>query len=126
MKRIIKQSSRFTEHYTYRRGGNPFAYGVRSNGAEDPEKYMAQITEHHPYSDADYVWARIGYKEPMSVEYIQDGKVIEYEPGHRKEFRFDWKDFYEDGDEYIRDAIERVCDELRDYNKNIESVIGYD
>lgn len=126
MKRIIKQPSRFSEHYTYRRGGDPFAYSISSNGAETPEAYMAQIVEHHPYSEAEYVWARIGYREPMSVEYIQDGEVIEYEPGHRKEFRMDWRDFYEDADEYIQDTVERVCGELRDYNRDVESVIGYD
>ena len=128
MKRIIKAASDFnselTNFQTYIRNRQKFA--IHQNESTNTNDWKATISEIHPYSEAEYVWARIGYKEPMSVEYIQDGEVIEYEPGHRKEFRMDWRDFYEDADEYIRETIERVCGELRDYNRDVESVIGYD
>lgn len=126
MKRVVKEFSKLTNRFNYTIGGYPFKYSIRDNSSNSPDSYKAVIVEHHPYSEAEYVWARIGYREPMSVEYIQNGEVIEYEPGHRKEFRFDWRDFYEDADEYIREMVERVCEELRDYNRNIESIIGYD
>ena len=104
----------------------PFEYSIHDNGSDDPDNYKAQISEHHPYSEAEYVWARIGYKGPMSVEYIQSGKVIDYEPGHDENVNSGWRDFFESADEYIRETVEQVCDELKNYNKNVESVIGYD
>ena len=126
MKRLIKGSSKLTNYFNYRRGGYPFTYGIHDNGSDDPDTYKAQIVEHHPYSEAEYVWAKIGYKGPMSVEYIQSGKVIDSEPGYGKNVNSDWQDFFESADEYIRETVEQVCDELKNYNKNIESVIGYD
>lgn len=126
MKRLIKGSSELTNYFNYRRGGYPFTYGIHDNGSDDPDNYKAQIVEHHPYSEAEYVWARIGYKGSMSVEYIQSGKVIDYEPGYGKNANSDWQDFFESADEYIRETVEQVCDELKNYNKNVESIIGYD
>ena len=134
MKRLVKGSSELTNYSNYRCGGYPFTYGIHDNGSDNPDNYKAQIVEHHPYSEAEYVWARIGYKGSMSVEYkgsmsveyIQSGKVIDCEPGYGKNVNSDWQDFFESADEYIREMVEQVCDELKNYNKNVESVIGYD
>lgn len=126
MKRVIRSSTELTNYHNYKESGNPFTYSIHDNGVGNPDNYKAQITEHHPYSEAEYVWARIGYKEPMSIEYIQDGEVIEYEPGYNEEVYSDWRDFFEDEKEYINATIEYVCDILRNYNKDIESIIGYD
>lgn len=126
MKRLIKGSSELTNYFNYECGGYPFIYGIHDNGSDNPDTYKAQIVEHHPYSETEYVWARIGYKGPMSVEYIQSGKVIDYEQGYDKEVRSDWQDFFENGDEYIRETVEQVCYELKNYNKDIKAVMGYD
>lgn len=125
MKRVIRSSTELTNYHSYKESGNPFTYSIHDNGVGNPDNYKAQITEHHPYSEAEYVWARIGYKEPMSVEYVQDGKVIEYEPGDSVDGPW-WEDFYADGEEYIAAIIRNVCYDLRHYNKDIKAVIGYD
>ena len=110
---------------TYKIPGYPFEYSIHDNGSTNPENYKAQITEHHPYSEAEYVWARIGYKEPMSVEYVQDDKVIQYEQGDSVDGPW-WEDFYANGEEYIAAIKRNVCYDLRHYNKDIKAVIGYD
>ena len=93
---------------TYKIPRYPFEYSIHDNGSTNPENYKAQITEHHPYSETEYVWARIGYKEPMSVEYVQDGKVIQYEQGDSVDGPW-WEDFYANGEEYIAAIKRNVC-----------------
>ena len=73
--------------------------------------YAAQITEIHPYDDAEYYWAKI---EGANAKFILDRSV----KSSMQLPTFD-EDKYADESEYINTIIDIVCRELRRLNKNI-------
>lgn len=118
MKRIVNASkdfnSQLTEYDTYTRNRQKFA--IHSNSAYgDPNDFKAQITEIHPYDDADYAWARIGARGAMEVEFIKDGRILEKMQLHY----YDDED-YENLEQYFDDIIDTVCVELRSFNKYVK------
>lgn len=81
-----------------------------SSSDEMFNKFKAQITEIHPYDDADYVWARI---ESGMIKFIQNKKVIQ-------------TNYYfspDDMDIENTDWIETICDDaiitMRDMNQSV-------
>lgn len=81
-----------------------------SSSDEMFNKLKAQITEIHPYDDADYVWARI---ESGMIKFIQNKKVIQ-------------TNYYfspDDMDIENTDWIETICDDaiitMRDMNQSV-------
>lgn len=117
MKRVITSASSYSSPYTkynsYQRGRQK--YSVHFNEPENPIDFKAQITEIHPYDDADYVWARIGAKGAMEVEFVQNYKVID-----RMQMHYYDDEDYENVDEYYDEIIDRVCIELSYFNKDVE------
>lgn len=117
MKRIVSAGAAFNsqlqKYGTYMRGRQK--YSIYENNPDNVIDYKAQITEIHPYDEAEYAWARIGYRGAMSVEFIRDGEVIDKMQLHYYE-----PDDYESEDEYLDDVIDQVCVELRAINKGIE------
>lgn len=94
---------------------------VRFNRSEDPNLpgYTdIEISEIHPYDDADYAWVNYDASENRNYAYIiRDGK---------REDRLaispwgDNEDMYDDIDEFRDDVINGLIDELRDSNKDVE------
>lgn len=110
MKRIVKASA----YTTYMRNRQKFA--VHQSDIDDPKFYSAQITEIHPYDDADYYWAKI--LPSKKVRFIYKGKVVDTMQLHQYD-----PDDYESPEEYYDDIIDWVCVELRNLNRDIESRI---
>lgn len=77
----------------------------------DLSDYEAQITEIHPYDDADYYWAKI------------HGHIAEFIQGHKVKSSMKLPVYvdedYEDEAEYLDTIIDIVCRELRKLNKDI-------
>lgn len=118
MKRIIYSSvvdpdeSTDRNYMTYTRSGQRFGVHLYS---DDPNHPSFQVSEIHPYDDADYAWARCGYVGPQQVEFIRRGKVFD---------RMQWptydEDSYEDSTEYLNDLLDETCVRLLRYNEAVE------
>lgn len=74
-----------------------------------------QITQIHPYDDADYAWAKI---EGPVVKFIRDGKVID------KMTIFEYDDeYYEHDWEYIDEVLDTIAVELINLDRNTKPVM---
>ena len=118
MKRLIKASDQYTDFITTQHGRQRFAVHINENGPYEGS-FAAQISEIHPYDDADYAWAKIKFNG--QVEFIQNGKVIDRMqlPGYEPE---DYEEYYEnaDVDTYISDMLDSVAVELMHINRDVE------
>lgn len=112
-KKLIKASATndYTDRFSYNRGGQKFT--VYSKYSDDPYNFQCQITEVHPYDDADYYWVK--KDGPASARLIKKGKTV----GYIDIDEYD-EDYYEDANEYIRDIIDYMCVELMHHNSSIE------
>ena len=117
MKRYIRSSvtNSYTDHFNYNYKGL-YNFSIYSKYDNDPEKFQCQITEIHPYDLAEYAW--IKKDQPASASVIKNGKRIGYI--ELAEWDEDW---YEDEDEYIRDIIDYMCDQLIAWNAKVEPII---
>lgn len=121
MKKVIKSSSEYPKYVTIQHGPRKFSVHINEDGPYEGA-FAAQITEIHPYDDADYAWAKIGFNG--QVKFIQNGKVIDtmqlpvYEPE-------DYEEYYPnaDVDAYIDDMLDSVAVELLQINKNVKPVM---
>ena len=99
-------------------------YSVHHSSLYDPNEVLVQITEIHPYSESEYVWARIGYSDIDEVEFLKYGKVISveyigyYDPDKWGYDQEGCKSFWED-------QIQDICEQLKKYNDGIESMISH-
>jgi hypothetical protein len=120
MKRIIKATSDFnselTDFETYTRNRQKFA--IHQNNPADPNNWKATISEIHPYDDAEYLWARVGKRGTLSVEFIQNGKVIDTMQLHYYE-----PDEYEHEEEYYDEVTDAICLALLNFNKDVEPIM---
>ena len=118
MKRYVRSSKAvkaamepYDNRFTYNRGGQNFS--IYAFNTYDPDSFKCQISEIHPYNDADYAW---GEKDrPNSASIYQAGKRI-------KRIQVpEWDaDRYEDENEYYDEVIDRICVTLRNINKGVE------
>lgn len=105
-------------HMTYTRNGQKFAVRLYS---DDPMNPRFQITELHPYDDAEYAWAKCGYDGIGYIQFIRSGRKID---GMQCHFYED--DEYESPQEYIDELIDSTCVELLNLNKNVRPRMMYD
>ena len=118
MKRVISSASFNSQvkHYSNKIVGNQ-KFAIHQNFPKDPNNLKADISEIHPYDDAEYTWARVGAKGTMYVEFIRNGKVID-------SLQFGYYDEeYHDPKAYIKDVINTVCEELLELNKDVEPIM---
>lgn len=121
MKRMIKASTEYTEYINIQHGNKKFGVHINTDGPYEGS-FAAQISEIHPYDDAEYAWAKINFNG--QVIFYQNGKVIDkmqlasYEPE-------DYEDYYENAsvNEYINDCLDTVAVELLNMNRNVEPIM---
>lgn len=102
-KHYIKAAMDYTDRQKYTR--NRQKYSVYSANADSPEKLLLQVSELHPYDNAEYAWAK--KDAPNSFKIIRSGKIL------RSVQIPEWdEDKYEDGTEYFNEIVDRICIEL--------------
>ena len=111
----ITSSTSDSEYMTYNRGGKRFGVHIYS---DDPLYPAFDVSEIHPYDNAEYAWARCGEQGAACVEFIQNGKVIDKMQWHT----YDEED-YEYPDEYLDEMIDQTCIELSNLNEDVKSVM---
>lgn len=79
-----------------------------------------QITEIHPYDDAEYTWVRWKADDPYCYLY-NSGKL----ETRMAVPAFDW-DMYDDYHEYLNDVTEIMIDEMINHNTGVNPVIRND
>lgn len=98
-----------------------YRYGIRSKYTDDPYNFQCYITEIHPYDDAEYCWIRKDM--PNSASVYRNGRKIDTIT------LADWDDYedeYEgDAQDFIHDMVVGLCEELRECNRGIKSVMVY-
>lgn len=75
-----------------------------------------QMSELHPYDDADYAWAKF---DGGNVKFYRSGKLIDQMAIHEYE-----EDDYEDYDEYVSDILDSVAVTLRELNTDVKPRIS--
>lgn len=89
---------------------------VHDNDPKWPDEYVCQVSEIHPYDDADYAWAK--KDSPVSAKIVQSNKVIDTIQLP------EWDDdSFEDENEYYNDVIDIMARAIRQINKGVESKI---
>jgi len=108
------KQSKNPDYMTYTQGGQRFGVHLYS---DDPLYPKFQVTEIHPYDDADYTWARCGYKGAANVQFIKNGKVVD---------QMQWYTYEEDEgspEDYIDKMIDETCSQLRSFNKDVKPIM---
>lgn len=87
---------------------------VHDNDPSWPGEYVCQVSEIHPYDDADYAWAK--KDGPASAKIIQNGKTV-------KTINLpEWdEDAFETEDEYYDLVVDIMVNAIRGINKSISS-----
>lgn len=119
MKKYIKASEQLTKYFTFNHGKRKFScHSVDIETLEDPDLFRAQVSEIHPYDDAEYAWAQIGKKQPLHVRYIREGKVIDVNmlPDYDDEA-------YESEQEYYNAILDIVAVRLLELNIDVEPIM---
>lgn len=117
MKRYIRSSraTDYTDHYTLRKDGVKFS--VYTKYVDDPDNFQCQISEIHPYDDADYAFV---YKNsPADATVYKNGKPY----GHIEVREWDdeaVEEYRGNTDKFVRDIINYLCTELRKFNRDVE------
>lgn len=115
MKKLITCSDKYESHFTYIRSGQKFSVYITYL-----EPFVRlQVSEIHPYDDADYMWAMM--EEDGLVKFIKDRQVID----DMQMQDYDADD-YESFNDYIDDVVDKICLRLREFNRSVESRILYD
>lgn len=116
MKYVVNSNASSGTDYMY---SKKMKYGRRNYMVKygQPDEYLgvdAQITEIHPYDDAEYAWVRIQY---ASAEFIQNGKQIDRVPIPTYA---DNDEFYEDIEEWLDDTFKQLISMLHDMNIDVQ------
>lgn len=115
MKRYIRSATQYDHYMSYQHGRQKFSVHYSDpNAAGD---MYAQISEIHPYDDAEYAWAKI---EGPQVRFIKDGKTVDKMtlPAYEEE---EWESL----DEFIDAQIDTIASELMQMNKNVKPRMMY-
>ncbi len=118
--KITSSRNDYTDTYRVRIGNQEFR--VYAKYLDDPDNFQCQISEIHPYDNANYYW--IQKDQPASASVIKNGKRV----GRIevREYDDEAADEYNDaGEQFNRDIVAYLCEELRGYNKNIEPMIDH-
>ena len=118
MKRQISASSKYNDYMTINHGPQKFSVHISYDGPYEGS-FAAQISEVHPYDDAEYAWARIGFNG--STDFIKDGKIID----KMQLPTYEDDDLYENVEEYYSDMLDSVAVELMNINKDVKPRMMY-
>lgn len=127
MKRLLNiqassytNKNRYDEQTTLSRGGKRFSVkynSVDTSPNADPMKmlrtFKAQVSEIHPYDEAEYVWARIGQR-PGIIEYIQNGSIVDVS------YYMTSEDWDVENIEWCDTVIDTAIENLIELNKNVQ------
>ena len=112
MKRWVKGTTAYDQSTVINHG--PQRFHVKYT-VDNDLIHAIQITEIHPYDDAEYAWARgIG----PQITFIRDGKVLD----RMTIADFD-EEYYETFDEYLADTFDAIAVELMNFNKDVKPVM---
>lgn len=118
MKRIICGSTRYANEITETHDG--INYSIKTTEVDnspeaDPFKlfqdFEGQVSEIHPYDDADYTWATFARG---IVKYYRGSKLID------KSYYGDSDDFETETSEWCQLVVDNIIDNLQDLNKNVK------
>lgn len=115
MKRFIGGSSEYPDYMTIQHGRQRFSVHIDQEGPYRGS-FAAQITEIHPYDDADYAWAKIQFNG--QVVFIKNGQIVD-----KMQLPTYEEDDYEEVasvDAYISDMLDTVAVELMYINKDVK------
>lgn len=104
--------------YSFKRLWNKTDYRIKFYDINDYNDFYSQITEIHPYDDADYAWARNYSDNCFVFNIIQSGKIIDTVDLRNELFLN--PDDYEDIEDYFRAISDCVIAVLNEYNKDVE------
>lgn len=120
MKKVIvsttEHKSKLDQHNTIMRNKKRYSvkYNLVNTEMDDHhllKEFKAQVSEIHPYDDADYAWANIN---SGVIEYIQSGKVID------KSYYGSPDDMDIEHYEWCDAVIDSAIDNLTVLNKDLE------
>lgn len=122
MKVKITAASSYDDFITINHGYQKFSVHIDNCDEDnDTESFVMprfQISEIHPYDDAEYTWAKRSDELADRVLYIRDGRIVEkvriwsYKP-----------DEYEDPTEYVNDVLDTVAVNLMKKNSDVDPKI---
>lgn len=121
MKRYIKANTEYPDYITITHGHRQFGVHINDDGPYEGS-FAASISEIHPYDDAEYTWAKIGFNG--QTIFYRNGKVVDkmqlasYEPD-------DYEEYYEGAavDTYINDCLDTVATELLQMNRDVKPIM---
>ncbi len=121
MKRWIKASDQYPEYLTIQHGRRNFSVHLNHDGPYEGS-FAAQISEIHPYDDAEYTWAKIDFNG--QVLYYRNGKLVDksqlwsYDPD-------DYEEYYENAavDQYISDCLDSIVTDLLQLNRDVKPIM---
>lgn len=113
MKRYIRAATQYSDSTTISHGNKRFF--VHYDPMDQFGGIYAQISEIHPYDDAEYAWAKI---DGLVAYFYQNGKVIDkmHLASYEEE---DW----ETPAEYFDDVLDSVAVELIHINKDVKPIM---
>lgn len=115
-KRTVTAATRYDNFTTINHGRQKFSVHY-SKGIKEGQ-LKCQISEIHPYDDADYAWAAMDF----------NGKVTFYQNGRKVDsmqmYMYDADD-YESADDYFSDILDTIAVELLNINKNVKPRMMY-
>ena len=110
MKKYIR-ATKYDSRMVWSHGNQRFSVHMNDCNEDNP-LCVFQVSEIHPYDDADYAWAAC---DGRTVNYYRNNRkiaskpVIPYDPEDYEEYR-----------EYIDELVDSVCMTLREYNRDVE------
>ena len=121
MKKVIKSNTDLNLYNTFKLGNKRFS--VHSNDIDngptaDPmsmlRQFKAQVSEIHPYDDADYAWADLS---KGVVDYYRSNKHID------KSYYGTSDDMDVENEEWCDAGLYAVAENLADLNRDVEPVM---
>lgn len=120
MKKLIKSSTAimasrdYDNFFTMFRGRQKYA--VRISHEDDPANLLFQVSEIHPYDDAEYAWAKKW--SSGSVSLYRDGKEVSNFP--IPDYNMD---IYDSPSEYVNTLLDITFAALQNANSDVEPII---
>ena len=118
MKRIIKSSTALELYSTFKQGRKRFAVhynNIDNSPTADPmsmlRQFKAQVSEIHPYDDADYAWADLS---KGVVNYYRSNKRID------TSYYGTSDDMDVENEEWCDAVLYAVAENLTDLNRDVE------
>lgn len=116
MKKYVR-ASQYNSYFTIQHGHKKFSVHINTDGPY-PGSFAAQVSEIHPYDDANYAWAKVDFNG--QVKFIQDGKIID-----KMQLPTYEEDDYESITDYADDMLDSVAVELSNINKSVDPRMIY-